>query len=219
MVGWDGINPPIPGFSVLPLTFSRQRHSTSNVSIRTIASSLLSICHRRQQIELNGTGQVRGKLPVECPRSCRLILVGDLNEREVYSNSLEPLLDRLCVAIVAGLRTQHTSVADNPDHDGVLRRGKRTLPEKALHPVVGHAPARHRNELRFHHQPRSAVLSHDVKGILGPMCAYRPQSFAVTPADRTTPMYLASATTHLARDDADLPVPNRVNIVRRRVTL
>jgi hypothetical protein len=51
------------------------------------------------------------------------------------------------------------------------------------------------------------------------MCAYRPQSFAVTPADRTTPMYLASATTHLARDDADLPVPNRVNIVRRRVTL
>jgi len=83
MVGWDGIEPPTPGFSVPTVTLNRQPLSTSYVVIRTIASLLLSICHRRQQIELNGTGQVRGKLPGRVFQKLSTYPRG-LNEREVF---------------------------------------------------------------------------------------------------------------------------------------
>jgi hypothetical protein len=60
-MGRDGIEPPTPGFSVPPDTFTRRSHLTSNVVIRVFAHPSSSAQHRLWRIASRRTVQVRGK--------------------------------------------------------------------------------------------------------------------------------------------------------------
>ena len=62
-VGWDGIGPPTPGFSVRPLTLTRRHHRTSSVSIREVPRLSHADRHPSCRMVSNGTVQVRSKAP------------------------------------------------------------------------------------------------------------------------------------------------------------